>query len=76
MIPGGPGRTAGLRCAGVVGPQPPVGRADGPGWQRAGLAAIAEMKFPAAAQRLEIGELGGVEQIRIRHESPGMIPTT
>ena len=42
--------------------------------ERPCLAAVAEMQFPGAAQRLEIDELGRVEQIRIRHESPGGSP--
>ena len=58
----------------AVRPQPAVHRAHRPQRQGPGLAPIAEMEFPAAAEWLEIDQVGSVGQVRIQHEGPGRAP--
>ena len=70
----GQGEAQACRARGAVRPQPAVHRAHRPQRQGPGLAAIAEMELPAAAEWLEIDQVGRAGQIRIHHEGPGRAP--
>ena len=70
----GPGEAQARGARRAVRPQPAVGRAYRPQRQGPGLAAIAEMEFAAAAQGLEIDQLGRAGHVAVQYEGLGRAP--